>query len=384
MALVSSNKLAGDVLFIGVGLGGCRLTNSLQKLGYECYYINTATGDFDNLEDVDTNMTYPIPKSKGCDKNMELAFNFASDYISDIHNKIDSSYRKYTHIVFLFSLGGGTGAGIAPSLAQFFASQYGDSKSVSLFGILPEKLDNAKSAQNALTCLKYIEENCDGVKSKILLDNSQADKFEINERFAEQIDNLLSLPELQVDKVQANMKSADERETLSLLSTEGYIYIARIDAPTGKHGDNEPYVIEGIEYIPEPEIRDCKEIAVSLSVDNIHDFNPEHLFKCFGRPLSDVKAGINDSETSYAYIFGTSLPQSVVDKLDKWLDEFEEEKKSIENKKVTFGNKERALFKKEDPKKSSSNPFAKTTTTLSSNPFAGKDALPLNNPFTKK
>ncbi len=384
MALVSSNKLAGDVLFIGVGLGGCRLTNSLQKLGYECYYINTATGDFDNLEDVDINMTYPIPKSKGCDKNMELAFNFASDYISDIHNKIDSSYRKYTHIVFLFSLGGGTGAGIAPSLAQFFASQYGDSKSISLFGILPEKLDNAKSAQNALTCLKYIEEQCDGVKSKILLDNSQEDKFEINYQFAKQIDNLLALPEVQVDKVQANMKSADERETLSLLSTEGYVYIARIDAPTGKQGDNEPYIIEGINYIPEPETKDCKEIAVSLSIENIHDFNPEHLIKCFGRPLSDVKAGINDSDTSYAYVFGTSLPQLVVDKLNEWLDEFEEEKKNVENKTVVFDNKERGILKKEISKKSSTNPFAKKSIPLSNNPFAGKDALPLNNPFAKK
>lgn len=387
MALISKNVLAGDVLFVGVGLGGCRLVNAIQLLGYECYYINTAIGDFENLEDIDEDMTYPIPKSKGCNKDMSLAYKMVADYISDIHNKVESGYKKYKHIIFCFTLGGGTGAGSAPAIAQYFANQYQGSKTVGIVGILPSKEDNAISSQNALDCLEYIETQCDGITSKILLDNSKEDKFTINTDFAKQIDVLLSLPENQADKLKT-LKSADERETLSLLGIEGYVHIARISSPTKKTQDGEPYVIDGIKYIPATKEKGCVEIAVSLSEKSIQDFNPDRLFDRYGRPLSDVKAGINSSDTSYAYVFGTGFPTSVLETLNKWLDEFEEEREKLEVTEVDFSVSKKRDFLNRGSKEKLKDPFAKKTgitkTGSKNTGFGAKFELPKENPFKKK
>lgn len=369
MALISRNKLAGDVLFIGVGLGGCRLVNSIQQLGYECYYINTAIGDFDALVDVDTDMTYPIPKSKGCDKNMALAYSMVADYISDIHNKIDSNYRKYKHIYFAFSLGGGTGAGSAPAIAEFFAQQYEGEKTVGLISILPSKSDNAISSDNALKCLKYIENSCPSITSKILLDNEQEDKFVINDAFAEQVDNLLSLPENNVQTSQV-LKSADERETLGLLGTQGYIHIARISSPTQKSGEKEPYIINSLKYIPKPDVKNCTSIAVSISQKNVSDLNPENLYSYFGRPDGDVKAGFNSGDESYAYIFGTEFPTYLSKRYEDWLDMFEQEKTGVELKKASFNTKSRDFLSKPNKAVKTSNPFERVD--KASNPFETK------------
>lgn len=363
MALISKNKLAGDILFIGVGLGGCRVVNAIQLKGYECYYINTAIGDFDALTDVANDMVYPVPKAKGCDKDMDLAMEMVGEYIDDIYNKIYSNYSKYQHIYFVFSAGGGTGAGSAPAMAEYFARTFAGTKTVGLIIILPSKDDNALSSANALRCLQYIEENCPSVTSKILLDNEQEDKFVINSAFADQIDNLLSLPENNVQQTRV-LKSADERETLGLLATKKYIHISTISAPSKKSGSTEPYIIESVKYIPKPDVRECVSIAVSISESTQEDFNPDNLYKCYGRPIGDIKAGFNNSSVSYAYVFGTEFPTYLPERYNQWLDEFEEDKNSVELKKANFGNVAKRDFLNRQTKTAitTSSPFARPTT----------------------
>lgn len=392
----STSKITGEVLFIGVGKGGGAIVNSIQKLGYECFYINTAIGDFDNLENVDEDMVFPIPKAKGCNKNREKAFNFVAPYITDIHTHITQNYAKYKHFVFVFTTGGGTGSGSTPALAQYFAAQ---GKGTTLIGVLPSEDESKEALENALDCVAEVDERCGKISSILYLDNSCTDNvYNVNAQIAQQIDYLMCLSEYQVHTTLGYAKATDATENLEILSTPKYMGIARVSKQ--KPNPNRPvpknlvlpYVIDSIESCAEFNTNyACKAMAISLACDENREqeFDPQQITTKFGKPVEDIKLGYNDTDETYVYLFGLEPEQQIVDRLQVWID-----KKS---KEVVVPEVKLEITKKEHKVEqvvTVDNPFAKkplptlggikpqAKSLFGNNPMTPTKKKPTTNPFT--
>lgn len=393
----STSKIVGEVLFVGVGKGGGAIVNEIQKKGYETFYINTAIGDFEGLEQVDENMVFPIPKAKGCDKDRELAFNYIAPYIGDVHTHIMQNYAKYKHFVFVFTTGGGTGSGTTPALAQYFAAQ---GKGTTLIGVLPAKNESSDAITNSIACIEEVDERCAEFSSILYLDNSCSEnKYNVNIQIAQQIDYLMCLSEYQVHTTLPYAKAVDATENLAILSTPKYMGIARVDKPYINKNkpvpQKGPYIINKIESCAEYNTgKACREMAVSISSENEEDFNADELINKYGKPKGDIKLGYNDTEHSFVYLFGLEPCQDIVDRLTIWEDEIkkEEEEQAASSVKLEFKKKD---FKPLGQQKQISDPFASKTlgvgklnkpqqglfgATTPAKPIAKK--LPATNPFT--
>lgn len=321
----SVSHVVGKILFVGVGRCGGALANQMQKRGFEAFYINTALGDFQNLPKVTPSMIYQIPKGSGCDKDRDLALTLVKDYAGEIANTIRTNYANYKHIIFLFSTGGGTGSGVAPALAQYLALKH--KMNTSLVGVLNSKHEGRKATENSLDCLQQIYNDCKAVKSKFIIDNSNIEsKTEINEQFADILENLLLITKCQPDYDETHIKAIDQQELMGLLGIEGFVHVAKINAPspTAEEGDKKPYHIEDdLPIFAEYNNKAVgEEMAVSISYLHGEDLSPIQLKRKYGIER-DIKVGYNRTETSLCYIFGLPKATETLKRLDSWLDEFD-------------------------------------------------------------
>ena len=359
----STSKVVGDVLVIGVGFCGGAVANELQRRGYESFYINTAVSDFTNLEQVTEEMIFPIPKSKGCDKDQEKALQLISPYVGDILIHTEENYTKYKHFIFVAGAGGGTGGGTVSALAEYFHTQ---GKKTSIIGVLPSKEESKKNIQNAIRFMKEVDSRCREISSILYLDNTTVeDKRDINLVLAEQIDFILSLSEYSVVTTNTNMKATDAPENLGLLSVAGYVHIDKVvtndnesslgtsvvkanKAPvprvvqkrTEKAGN---YILEPFAYGVECSNIMRKEFAIAISLTvNLYpkedggavEFDPSPIVEKYGKPSSDIKLGYNASGSTYVYVFGTEPSQDLIDRYAYYLDEIEQDEMKREKNRV--------------------------------------------------
>lgn len=318
-----SAVLTRSIIFIGVGLCGCRQVKELMDRGYEGFLLNTSETDFQLIGEVPEHRKYKIPDADGVDKNRELALELFGNRLEEISTYILKANSSFQHYVFVFSAGGGSGSGGSPALAQHFGMHFDEEekgKTVSIIATLPDEKDGWIAINNAKACIRDIETQCDRIKSKIYLDNSQMDKFSINAQLVDLIDGLMNLPNVdeEIDtKVleREGMKQSDDKEALALWRTEGCVNMAIINQE-----DSNKEIVEPIVFMPQYNKRPLK-MAVSISKGAKIDapLVRQELINVLGHNGSDIKSGHNETGLSYAYSFGLKAPKSMMDKLDAML-----------------------------------------------------------------
>lgn len=394
-----STVLRKNIIFIGVGLCGCRQVKELMDRGFEGFLLNTSETDFQLVGEVQENRKYKIPDADGVNKNQEKALELFGSRIDEISQYVLKDHSSFQHYVFVFSLGGGSGSGGAPALAQHFGytfMQEEKNKTVSIIGTSPDEKDGLEALENARNCIARIENEYDAITSKIYLDNSaMKDKFAINSQVADLINGLMNLPKVDdnvdIRALERNgMKQADGEEALSLWRIRGCINMAIINPnKTINAGINEEDtgIVEPVVFMPHYNKKPVQ-MAVSASPtlkldgDNGEVLRQE-LIKTLGQYGSDIKAGYNDTEISYAYTFGHATPQSLITNINNMIENIEKNISTEEEAPLDFGNSNKGfntLFgqKATKPTTPTTSPFAKITKNSSGSPFGKSQTLGKN------
>lgn len=221
-------------LFVGAGQAGCALVDSV--FGHERVAqlatpvaFNSTIRDLQNLSNVDRDAWYGVSERSGLVAGTTAGFEeevtggFGRDpgkadaAIADRTDQLVGAYRERfgggaPPFAFLFlGLGGGTGCGIAPHLAEAINEYGSDSTDVIAVAVLPNTAGQVtgddgpsatRQATNAIYGLDRLEEHVDGV---ILVDNQRLayedaaeGRFnEYNEYVAAAIVDLISGPILE-------------------------------------------------------------------------------------------------------------------------------------------------------------------------------------------
>lgn len=203
------------ILFVGIGQCGNNIAYEMEQLGYNAMCINTSNVD---LESVKCKAKYHIPTGFGCNRDRDKALDFAMNYWQTMSNVIDRYFPRQDLIYFCYSLGGGTGSGISPVLADVVA-QNNPNKTYGAVVVMPRLDDDRIILENAEICYRETT-NVEGIKPLFILDNNTRDnKLEINKEFAYLYDSVVNMSNPDVNGV------IDESEIEAVLRTKGNVII---------------------------------------------------------------------------------------------------------------------------------------------------------------
>ena len=158
------NQVALKVCAICIGNGGGQAGVELHKNGVETILINSSARDLDNTVVPQGVNSYIIEDraslGRGAGRNREIAKKLYQEW--DQSQKLLSSPEFTTFVgdkdvVFVIaSTAGGTGSGIAPTIAFQLSAKY-PSKNIILIGILPRLSESINSQQNAVQFFSEVE-----------------------------------------------------------------------------------------------------------------------------------------------------------------------------------------------------------------------------------
>lgn len=240
------------LLFIGVGQAGGNITDLFEKKGYNTLYINTSSEDLSTL-DGDVKKRYKIPSGTGCSKNKEKAKKYLKKNADGMLKHIESNFVNSDIVFFVFSAGGGTGAGLSPALLDAL-SQMNPDKKYGAIMVMPSKKESTICLKNAVGTyadVTAIQES----KSLFVLHNEKGDILQINKRFTNLFNNFI------VSASNADRRGnidGDEMETL--LTSKGASVIVSL------HEDEEGCLTLENEVYPEFTYG-CGAIGLSVKSD---------------------------------------------------------------------------------------------------------------------
>lgn len=220
------------ILFTGVGQCGSQVTNELEKLDYNCFYINSSNRDFP--ENIDDDRKFLIDGADGCAGDRDKAIEFASSSFNNIINRIKTRFPLVTIITFVFGAGGGTGSGISPILLDLMTTKMPNIKFNAVI-ILPNSNEKMLRQNNAKQVLKEIDSIKNNPKKNnlcsihLLDNNSRKNKLDINSEFAILFDSIADYHE------KSTRGNLDGEELEKLITAHGFTVILEFD------GDNENF-----------------------------------------------------------------------------------------------------------------------------------------------
>lgn len=312
--MMKNDELKNSIRFLGIGQAGANVTQMLEKKGYKTYYINLAKQDLDLISSPNK---YHIPNGEGASKNRKKAKKVLSESIEEVLGVIDEQIsEKYIFVVY--SLGGGTGAGLGTFLSSVIAEN--PDKIVCLVVILPSMNESLQARINAYEALTEIVEAKNSLGSIFILDNNQReDKLSINRSFANLFDSFINV---------ANYSSIrgviDIAEQKTLLETSGVAAIHRItqggkDELVSSINNGIYPKLEGnkkVKYIGLSQ-SDSKEV---ISVDELTDIVGEGI---------DTFTGYGNTEETVLYLAGLSMPKTYIENLQNSIKAEQERVKKI-------------------------------------------------------
>lgn len=292
------------VAFVGIGKAGCKLANEFRALGYSAYFINSSAKDLE-LIDAPKNMKYHIPFAQGTNGDRTLAKQYCKEYFDLILNNIKSKLGNFTHIIFCFSSGGGTGSGISPILVNNMIKKTEDID----FGVicaLPSKNEHPKAKYNSYECSKELQMIQD--LKNIYLINNELTNFQntstnldmINQLFAMRFDNTMLLVDID------DTGNVDETEMRAALSIGGCCTFA--DIIQSKEGE----VSLEIEDMMLPLGKGCGFILYSMMEDTKFKNLQEAVHEKFGMPpVYKQGKGVDNFIT----VFGLPFPKQYINEM---------------------------------------------------------------------
>lgn len=192
---------SNDILFVGIGQAGNNLTSAVTKVNKRItgLYINTSEEDLKSIPNA--KRTFVVPGASGTGRNRAKAKEYVKDQVYALIDLLNQ-YSTKKHIYFAFSMGGGTGSGIAPMLLAVLSKQRADLK-INLVPILPFSKDSKKAFENTLECWNEVVK-LPNINTVYLIDNNRREgksSAAINKEFADLFNTFLTTTDSHADGV---------------------------------------------------------------------------------------------------------------------------------------------------------------------------------------
>lgn len=293
---------------IGLGACGSNIVNLFEAKGYTTVYVNTSQEDLNSIKG--THKIH-IQGAEGAAKDRKRVLQLATESFSDIIQKIENIITQ-KYILVAFSSSGGTGSGLSTPILRYL-SQVG--KVCIPVMVLPdESKESAKACENAYNACAELM-SIQGLGAIFLLDNSNEDKFIINQKFVNEFDAFLNLKN---SSVYGNIDMAERKQ---ILSCSGIAVIGR----SSKSKSTAPEIVHSLHSGIYAKIESKIAYYLGVSTSN-RSLDINSITKEFNG-IYDVFSGISES-TSIAIVAGLQWPMK---RIERFKNKFEETVQNINN-----------------------------------------------------
>lgn len=165
-------KKSLQIGIVGSGQAGSKIGQAFYKLGYDCVVMNTAEQDLKFIDIPESNKLFLDFSLGGAAKDINLGAQATEAYRDKIANLIDTQLCDAQVLLFVTSLGGGSGAGSVNTMVDILSST---GKPLMLLAVLPMDSDDTQTKLNALETLsrlsKFVQQK--KVQNLIVVDNAR-------------------------------------------------------------------------------------------------------------------------------------------------------------------------------------------------------------------
>ena len=275
---------------------------------YTTVYLNTSKEDLSAIKGIHK---IHIDGADGAAKDRRKVLQLATESFQSIIEKINSILTQ-KYILVLFSSSGGTGSGLSTPILRYL-SQIG--KVCIPVVVLPDEIiESAKACENAYnTCAELM--SIQGLGATFLLDNSNEDKFAINQKFVNEFDSFINLKN---SSVYGNLDMAERKQ---ILSCPGVSVISRVSKPKSTASEIMHGLHNGIYAKIESKIAYYLGISTSNKSLDISSLSKEFV------GIYDVFSGVSEA-TTIAIVSGLQWPMK---RIERFKNKFEETVQNINN-----------------------------------------------------
>jgi cell division GTPase FtsZ len=293
---------------LGLGQCGGNIASLFEQKQYTTVYLNTSKEDLSAIKGVHK---IHIDGADGAAKDRRKVLQLATESFHNIIEKINSILTQ-KYILVLFSSSGGTGSGLSTPILRYL-SQTG--KVCIPVVVLPdENIESAKACENAYnSCAELI--SIQGLGATFLLDNSNEDKFSINQKFVNEFDAFINIKN---SSVYGNIDMAERKQ---ILSCPGVSILGRVSKPKSTASDIMHSLYNGIYAKIESKIAYYLGISTSNKSLDINSLTKEFV------GIYDVFSGVSEA-TTIVIISGLQWPMK---RIEKFKNKFEETVQNINN-----------------------------------------------------
>lgn len=315
----------GSILAIGVGRAGNVLLNELlnKDKRYVGLFVNTAYGDLEGLDKLDKDKNaYIFSGVSGTGRNREVAKEILKDRVQSLAETI-AKYPTQNTILLFFSLDGGSGSGISPTLCSVLKRLSPD-KSINVIGVLPDirKIDKL-GLNNTINCwndlMKAYNANC--IDSIMLIDNSKRKTYtEINQEAISTIDNAMNM------NGKCDFGSIDDSDIRRTLLAKGYTWILKMNDDC-EHTQNAITTAIAKSVFAKPDSYICDYLAVSVK-----DYDVMELSNAF--EYEETKYLANNNSHNTIVLGGCDFPSEALEDIKNAYEEAVNKKSQRNRNKV--------------------------------------------------
>lgn len=293
---------------LGLGQCGGNIASLFEQKQYVTVYLNTSKEDLNAIKGVHK---IHIDGADGAAKDRRKVLQLATESFQDIIEKINSILTQ-KYILVLFSSSGGTGSGLSTPILRYL-SQIG--KVCIPVVVLPdETVESAKACENAYNACAELM-SIQGLGATFLLDNSNEDKFAINQKFVNEFDSFINL---KGSSVYGNIDMAERKQ---ILSCPGVSVIGKVSKPKSTASEIMHSLHNGIYAKIESKIAYYLGISTSNKSLDISSLSKEFI------GVYDVFSGVSEA-TTIAIVSGLQWPMK---RIGRFKNKFEETVQNINN-----------------------------------------------------
>lgn len=294
-----------DILWVGVGEAGGRVVKEIldRDNKYVGLFINTSSSDLEKLGEVEN--VFHIPGSKGSGRDRQKSKEFAKKHFESIIESI-VSFSSQNVINLVFSTSGGSGSGLAPTIAKMLLSMIrnaGLDKIVNMIVVLPSLNESKIALSNTIACWNEIMSISKMVNNMMFIDNNCGKPLnEINEEFADLFDTVMNIPA----EIDDELTQIDESDLGNVLFAKGCTCLYRIDVDF--KGNKEDVLNSVYENSPFAKLDNFRSTHLCMSFNN---FDYDIVMNKF-KPKDEYFKGYN-SEDNIMVVSGLRPPKETID-----------------------------------------------------------------------
>lgn len=293
---------------LGLGQCGGNIASLFEQKQYTTVYLNTSKEDLNAIKGIHK---IHIDGADGAAKDRRKVLQLATESFQGIIEKINGILTQ-KYILVLFSSSGGTGSGLSTPILRYL-SQTGR-VCIPVIVLPNETVESAKACENAYNACAELM-SIQGLGATFLLDNSNEDKFAINQKFVNDFDSFINLKN---SSVYGNIDMAERKQ---ILSCPGVSVVGKVSKPKSTASEIMHSLHNGIYAKIESKIAYYLGISTSNKSLDISSLSKEFA------GVYDVFSGISEA-TTIAIVSGLQWPMK---RIERFKNKFEETVQNINN-----------------------------------------------------